>query len=379
MSFPTTRVVLQANIGQYNSVARTISNALITFANTDVSGSAKACTIFAKRNQFSSAIGDPVYCNFLANKQIFLRRVRIASEQTVYGAKTLNEGGYGLIGRSPTPSLRANSSWFSIWANNYNDNSFMTKIYESETIPVLNEWYDVNQIISPFGVSNANIPFFFSGIYNLEIDYTSATALNGKNVQLRLEMEIDCPSDAFGTVPNVPPTTPLNSQMIGHFTPSLQNGFGEFTIRTVLKNIYSSPIVGMDIFFAFADSNTQIEGVYVGPADGSHNFVSSQQVLFSGGGTYTPPAGANANSIKIVKADTLTLSSPVAPNNEIMISVASIAGNTTFWVGFTQAIENLSNLVSFAGGLAGNHANDASGASFVNGYAPHFSHINFRF
>jgi hypothetical protein len=379
------RTVLYANIGKYdlNSVVRNITTANPQFfKDTDTSGTAAACTVFAQRGLASLAIGDPVLTSFKANQPFFVRRIRIASEQQAYGVKLLNVGGWGLGAGSATPVRLTNSSYFQLWANKLSDNSQAFQIYEADTCPLLNEWYDVNILVPSSGGGSQNNSLFLTSVYNIEVDYTDVPSRAlAFPIQLRLEVEVDFGDTALNASPIIPPTIAqarrnwtLNNSVLTSVLGAIQ------TYRTSYLNTFGQPIKTLQAgyIFAWATGNCSVNNAYVGTGTPSGSFNLDMSVwsplLFGGNPNLVPPGGYDMNSVGTILSDVLTLGTPIGIGSQYVISSVMSAGNFTSGevvTGQTDVTPNTGTLIN-PRFQAGAHGNDAGQSWTFNGAQPQF-------
>jgi hypothetical protein len=331
------RIVLQANIGQFDSIQTAISASLVTLNSADTNTGSLRNTVFASRANASLGIGDPVFTSFKANSQFFIRRLRIASELQQYGAKTLNRGFFGISTKSSVPAKTANSSFIQLWLMNGSNNTQILKFYETNNIPVLNEWQDVNILVPASGAGTQNVTNFFAATFNIDADFTDiSTRLvsAGQPIQLRLEMEIDYPDTALNQTPLVPPTNPAARVIWGvNQHTATQNWGVTTTVRATLKNVYGQTMKDLRLAFPLQGTGSfaQIIGAYIGygSASGSNNmdFASWQPLLFSGSPSFSPSGSWPNPALGFIITDDLILSTPQAVGNIYCVSVVYGIGN----------------------------------------------------
>lgn len=331
-----TRRVLVANIGQYDSVLRLIPAASLQTVNSnDTSAGASSCTIFATRDKMSTALGDPVFSPFSKNSQLFLRRVRVASELQTYGAKLRNRGGLDLVNPAIAPTLWPNSSWFSLWANELSSGNPISQIWASYEIPMLNEWYDINQLVYPFGAGDPGQDFFLSTQCNLDIDFTdSPSRIIGGAMQLRIEIEVDMPNGQFLAPPALPPTLPKSAgifsidEILGTSTLGAQTIF-----RQKLSNQFGQAITKLRIGYQWTQAGGMAPlvaaAVGVGPFGGDHNLQAAtwQSLAFGGNPGVVPGGSYSLASPGVFISDPLTMSSPIAPGDPFVLSTGFGVGD----------------------------------------------------
>lgn len=324
-----TRRVLVANIGQYDSVLRLIPTAsLLTINSDDTDTGALACTIFAERDKMSTALGDPVFSPFDKNSQLFVRRVRICSELQTYGAKLRNRGGLELASTSPQPILWANSSWFSLWAHELSSGNPISQFWASYEIPMLNEWYDINQLVYPFGAGDPGQDYFLAARCNLDVDFTdSPSRIIGGALQLRIEVEVDMPNGRFVASPALPPTFP---KAAGIFSLDVSLGAKTLAAQTIfrqkLTNQFGQPITKLRVAYQWIQASGMAPlvaaSVGTGTFGGDNNLQASiwEPLAFGGNPGVTPGGSYSIASPGVFVSDPLTLATPIAPGEPFVLS-----------------------------------------------------------
>lgn len=368
-----TRKVLVANIGQYDSTKRFIPSASYFFLkDSDSSGGSLPCTIFAERSQMSTAIGDPVFSSFKPNQQIFIRRIRIASELQAYGVALRNKGGLFSSSTSQVPTLDANSTFFQLWTRQLSDNAEISKVYESYTTPLLNEWYDVNQLVYPFGGGDPGQSFYLAAKYSVGLDckYAAADLVTGTElVQLRLEVEIDCPIDCFNAAPLIPPTV-TKAASIWSLDQSILdlNLAADSVMRAKYTNKFSQAIKKMRVGFGWSATGglATLVGasVGVGAMSGSFNMQPTtwNDLAFSANPSYVPSGSHSLDSPLIVLSDSVTLSTPIAPNDFFVIS----AGYNPGLLSYLQTDSKGSTTTPDSGWYVETRFNNATATNYKN-------------
>jgi hypothetical protein len=360
-----TRVVLQANVGQYDSSTEVVAASLLTLNSNDTQSGSLRNTIFAQRNYASLAIGDPVFTSFAPNSSVFLRRVRIASEHQAYGLKLLNRGTNQISSSSPRPLKSANSSYFQIWLMRADTNAQVMLVYESDTIPLLNEWYDANLQIPTSGGGIQNVATYFAAVFNIDADYTdiSTRLVTVDPVAVRIEMEIDCELNQINQPPTLPPTNP-KTQTLWATNLSLTNpSIPLTTIRTGFNNVFGQPIKTIQAGYmnSQASGASTIVLAYIGSGGNSGanylDFATWQQALFSGNPTLNMAGAYSLNSPGTFMSDLLTFSTPVPVNGSFCISTVMSAGAYTGSVYYIPT--PTSQVEYFSSSLPGSHGNDS--------------------
>jgi hypothetical protein len=374
-----TRLLLQANVGQFDSVTTLVSARLLTFNNSDTSGGALRNSVFAVRGAPSLAVGDPLQTTFAANSGFFIRRVRIASEQGSYGAKTRNRGGWKLTGS--TPALIPLSGYIQLWLMNGATNQTILKMYETDSISTLNEWQDANILIPPSGGGAQNVPLFLAAQYNVDADYIDiATRLVATDpIQFRIELEIDCVAGGVTPPPTYPPTVPLARENWTLGGSVVVASLTQSTYRARYRNNFGQPIKSIQVgyYFGAAASNSEILGAFIGDGtlSGSQNLDAAtwDQLLFSGNPTFTPGTGYDLNSVGYIVSDVGTLTHPIPVGSDFVVSSVldtgfTSLGDTTTETGATP----LSGILQAASEIAGNFGNTNGNTWSANSPQPQF-------